>query len=60
MVVAVPGPWSGEREPQERSPYSQCQGSFFEPPAYGWDNPEWARAGGSKNEPWHWEYGDLS
>ncbi|MBN0039314.1 M15 family metallopeptidase [Cellulosimicrobium cellulans] len=29
-------------------------------PAYGWDNPEWARAGGSKNEPWHWEYGDLS
>lgn len=29
-------------------------------PAFGWDNPEWARAGGSKNEPWHWEYGDLS
>lgn len=29
-------------------------------PAYGWDNPEWARAGGPKNEPWHWEYGDLS
>ncbi len=29
-------------------------------PAYGWDNPEWARAGGSKNEPWHWEYGDIS
>ena len=29
-------------------------------PAYGWDNPEWARAGGNKNEPWHWEYGDIS
>ncbi|WP_454041634.1 M15 family metallopeptidase [Cellulosimicrobium sp. Marseille-Q8652] len=29
-------------------------------PALGWDNPEWARAGGAKNEPWHWEYGDLS
>ncbi len=29
-------------------------------PAYGWENPEWARAGGSKNEPWHWEYGDIS
>ncbi|MBD8078830.1 D-alanyl-D-alanine carboxypeptidase family protein [Cellulosimicrobium arenosum] len=26
-------------------------------PAFGWDNPDWARAGGSKNEPWHWEYG---
>jgi LAS superfamily LD-carboxypeptidase LdcB len=26
-------------------------------PAYGWTNPEWARQGGSKNEPWHWEYG---
>jgi hypothetical protein len=29
-------------------------------PAFGFDNPEWARAGGAKNEPWHWEYGDLS
>lgn len=29
-------------------------------PAFGFDNPEWARAGGSKNEPWHWEFGDLS
>ncbi|MBD5785263.1 D-alanyl-D-alanine carboxypeptidase family protein [Cellulosimicrobium terreum] len=26
-------------------------------PGFGWDNPEWARAGGAKNEPWHWEYG---
>ncbi|MFE5338643.1 D-alanyl-D-alanine carboxypeptidase family protein [Isoptericola sp. NPDC056578] len=25
-------------------------------PAYGWDNPDWARPGGSKYEPWHWEY----
>lgn len=26
-------------------------------PAYGWDNPDWARAGGGgPHEPWHWEY----
>jgi hypothetical protein len=25
-------------------------------PLYGWDNPSWARPGGSKSEPWHWEY----
>ncbi|GHH65766.1 M15 family metallopeptidase [Promicromonospora soli] len=25
-------------------------------PAFGWDNPGWARQGGSKPEPWHWEY----
>ena len=26
-------------------------------PAYGWDNPTWARAGGSgPEEAWHWEY----
>jgi LAS superfamily LD-carboxypeptidase LdcB len=26
-------------------------------PAYGWDNPEWAREGGDgPYEPWHWEY----
>jgi D-alanyl-D-alanine carboxypeptidase len=25
-------------------------------PAYGWDNPPWARPGGSKYEPWHWEF----
>ena len=23
---------------------------------YGWVHPDWARAGGSKPEPWHWEY----
>jgi LAS superfamily LD-carboxypeptidase LdcB len=26
--------------------------------AYGWTLPSWARAGGSKPEPWHWEYVD--
>ncbi|WP_199423490.1 M15 family metallopeptidase [Actinotalea solisilvae] len=26
-------------------------------PTFGWDNPQWARAGGSgAYEPWHWEY----
>ncbi len=26
-------------------------------PDYGWDNPDWARAGGSgPQEAWHWEY----
>ena len=25
-------------------------------PAFGWHNPDWARPGGSKHEPWHWEY----
>lgn len=26
-------------------------------PAYGFDNPDWARSGGSgPHEPWHWEY----
>ncbi|WP_418275416.1 M15 family metallopeptidase [Isoptericola jiangsuensis] len=25
-------------------------------PTYGWDNPPWARSGGSKYEPWHWEF----
>lgn len=25
-------------------------------PAYGWDNPSWARPEGSKTELWHWEY----
>ncbi|KGM13628.1 M15 family metallopeptidase [Cellulomonas bogoriensis] len=26
-------------------------------PTYGWDNPPWARRGGSgPYEPWHWEY----
>lgn len=24
-------------------------------PSFGWDNPPWARPGGSKYEPWHWE-----
>lgn len=25
-------------------------------PTFGWDNPEWARPGGSRPEAWHWEY----
>lgn len=26
-------------------------------PKYGWENPDWARSGGSgPYEPWHWEY----
>lgn len=25
-------------------------------PTYGWALPAWAQAGGSKPEPWHWEY----
>lgn len=30
---------------------------FENGPVYGWDNPQWARRGGSgAYEPWHWEY----
>jgi hypothetical protein len=25
-------------------------------PRFGWDNPKWARPGGSKREPWHHEF----
>lgn len=25
-------------------------------PSYGWFNPQWAQAGGSRPEPWHWEF----
>jgi hypothetical protein len=26
-------------------------------PRFGWDNPDWARPGGSsRHEPWHWEF----
>ena len=25
-------------------------------PSYGWQNPSWAQLGGSKYEPWHWEF----
>lgn len=27
---------------------------------YGWVLPSWAQAGGSKPEPWHWEFGRIS
>ncbi|ADB32630.1 Peptidase M23 [Kribbella flavida DSM 17836] len=25
--------------------------------AYGWVHPEWAKQGGNREEPWHWEFG---
>ncbi|MGY1723169.1 NlpC/P60 family protein [Blastococcus sp. SYSU DS0533] len=27
---------------------------------FGWVQPEWARPGGEKPEPWHWEFGYIS
>lgn len=27
---------------------------------HGWRQPAWAAEGGSRPEPWHWEFGDLS
>jgi len=27
---------------------------------FGWVHPPWAQPGGSKPEPWHWEYGEIS
>jgi LAS superfamily LD-carboxypeptidase LdcB len=24
--------------------------------SFGWVNPGWARAGGGREEPWHWEF----
>ncbi|WP_460460557.1 M15 family metallopeptidase, partial [Angustibacter peucedani] len=27
-------------------------------PAFGWVNPDWAQPGGSKPEPWHWEFAE--
>lgn len=29
---------------------------FYNGGRFGWINPKWARPGGSKPEPWHWEY----
>ncbi len=26
---------------------------------YGWQHPAWAEPGGSRPEPWHWEYGRI-
>lgn len=26
-------------------------------PSFGWVNPAWARPGGGREEPWHWEFG---
>lgn len=25
-------------------------------PVFGWSNPSWARPGGGREEPWHWEF----
>ena len=27
---------------------------------FGWTHPAWAQTGGSKHDPWHWEYGSIS
>ena len=27
---------------------------------FGWRQPAWAQQGGSKPEPWHWEFGRIS
>ena len=27
---------------------------------FGFVQPDWARPGGEKPEPWHWEYGYIS
>lgn len=29
-------------------------------PKYGWLHPDWARQGGGREEPWHWEFGNIS
>src|SRR5664279_1744864 len=29
-------------------------------PGFGWVHPAWAQPGGSKPEPWHWEFGSIS
>ncbi|CAA9256403.1 MAG: hypothetical protein AVDCRST_MAG76-2527 [uncultured Acidimicrobiales bacterium] len=28
-------------------------------PSFGWRQPAWARKGGDRPEPWHWEFGKL-
>ena len=41
-----------------RTPYGGTAHEWLEAngPAYGWHNPQWAQADGSKPEPWHWEF----
>lgn len=29
-------------------------------PKFGWVHPDWARQGGGREEPWHWEFGRIS
>lgn len=35
---------------------SQYKWMMDNAPKYGWVNPSWAAQGGSKPEPWHWEF----
>ncbi len=44
----------------ERFGTSQYEWMRAHAPAFGWDNPDWARPGGKKPEAWHWEYTPLS
>ncbi|MDP8977777.1 MAG: M15 family metallopeptidase, partial [Actinomycetota bacterium] len=44
--LAVPG---GYEDPTYR--WLRANGARF-----GWVNPDWARQGGPKPEPWHWEF----
>lgn len=29
-------------------------------PKFGWIHPDWAVQGGGREEPWHWEFGEIS
>jgi hypothetical protein len=29
-------------------------------PRFGWIHPDWAKQGGNREEPWHWEYGNST
>jgi LAS superfamily LD-carboxypeptidase LdcB len=41
----------------ERFGTSQHNWMIQRGPAFGWVHPSWAAAGGSRPEPWHFEYG---
>ena len=42
----------------ERFDTTQNTWLLAQAPAFGWHHPTWAAAGGSRPEPWHFEYGD--
>lgn len=44
----------------ERFGTPQHNWMFRNAPRFGWIHPTWARQGGSKPEPWHWEFGEIS